>query len=96
MEVVQKFYEILQEPMRKATKEVKDLHLLCPPGKFTLNYQAVISLVYEDSKTNEKSYHAARVSISLCKFYLIKSGYPSYSYTKRIKPGIEEVDTDCY
>ena len=64
LEVVQNFYEIIKEPMRKAIKQVKDLNTLFPPGKFTLDYQAVIILVYEDSKTNEKCYHAVRVSIT--------------------------------
>ena len=55
--------------MRKATKVVKDLNLLCPTGKFTLDHQAIITLLYEDSQTNEKSYHAVRVSNDFVIFF---------------------------
>ena len=61
LEVVQKFYQIIKEPMRKATMEVKDLNSFCPPGKFTFDNQAVILLVYKDTKTKEEYYHAVRV-----------------------------------
>ena len=63
LEVVQKFFEIIKEPIEKATMDVKDLNWYCPPGKLTLIYQGVIILVYEDSQTNVKSYHAVRVFI---------------------------------
>ena len=64
LEVVQKVYEIIKKKPRRATQVVKDLESLCGgiSGKFTLDYQAVITLVYEDSQTNEKYYHAVRVS----------------------------------
>ena len=64
LEVVQEFYKIIKEKPRRATQVAKDLESLCGsiPGKFTLDYQAVITLVYEDSNTNEKYYHAVRVS----------------------------------
>ena len=63
IEVVQKFYQVINEPMRKATMVKKDLNSLCPDGKFTLNYQAVIILVFEDSQANETLYHAVRMFI---------------------------------
>ena len=70
--------------MRKATMEVKDLETFCPPGKFTLDYQAVITLVYEDSQTNEKCFHAVRVSIpnsDLCQTFKLKLVDTHYSVT---------------
>ena len=67
LEVVQRFYEIINQPMPKANMHMKDLNLFCPPGKLTLDYQAVVTLVYENSQTNEKYYHAVRVSITLCR-----------------------------
>ena len=60
LEVVQKFYEIINEPMGRATTVKKDLMDFC--GKYTLLYQAVITLVYVDSKSNETRFHAVRVS----------------------------------
>ena len=51
--------------MPKAKMHMKDLNLFCPPGKLTLDYQAVVTLVYENSQTNEKYYHAVWVSITL-------------------------------
>ena len=61
LEAVQKFYNIIKQPMRKATMHFEDLNSkdYCPDGRFTLKIQAVIVLFYEDSKTNEMSYHAA-------------------------------------
>ena len=79
LEVVQKFHEIINEPIRRATMAKSDLNSFCPPGKFTLDYQAVITLVYEDSRTNNEYYHAVRVSIfcvkvrSICRFETYKS-----------------------
>ena len=62
LEAVQKFFEIINEKPRKATMEIKDLETFCPPGVFTLKYQAVITLVYENSHTKQKNYHAVRVT----------------------------------
>ena len=66
LEVVQKFFEIINEPIRKAKSIVKDLNSFCPAGKFTLDYQAVITLVYEDSHSNDKFYHAVWVPTIFC------------------------------
>ena len=67
LEVVQKFHEIINEPTRKATMMKKDLNSFCGwSGKVTLDYHAVINLVYEDSQSNDKYYHAVRVSIISC------------------------------
>ena len=62
LEVVQKFYETIKQKPRKAQKVVKDLEALCPLGKFTHSNQAVTTLVYQDSLTNERHYRTARVS----------------------------------
>ena len=64
LEVVQKLYRIIKEKPR-ATRVAKDLESLCPPGEFTLLYQAVITFDYEDSHTKEKCHHAVRVSAEL-------------------------------
>ena len=61
LEVVQEFYKIVNEKPRKATRVKKDLIDFC--GKYTLLYHAVITLLYHDSNTNVKSFHAVRVSI---------------------------------
>ena len=84
LEVVQKFHEIIKEKSekarkpkknktkekpRKATVVVANLETYCPGGVFTFDNQAVITLVYEDSNTKEKYYHAVRVSekdVNLC------------------------------
>ena len=63
LEVVQKFHEIVKEVPREAKVEEENLETVCPPGVCTFHDQAVITLVYEDSNTNQKYYHAARVSI---------------------------------
>ena len=63
LEVVQKFFEIIQKPMSKATMVKLDLNTFFPVGKFTLDHQAVMTLVREDSKTSIKYYHAVRMSI---------------------------------
>ena len=76
LEVVQKFYEIINESMRKATVVVKDLNTFCPSGKWTLDYQAVVILVYEDSQSNEKGYHAVRVFISCDNRFLDENWTP--------------------
>ena len=78
LEVVQKFYEIIKEKPSRAIKEAQDLRTLCPPGVFTLKYQAVIMLLYEDSQTMEKYYHAVRVSkepLWLFKFIISNSSF---------------------
>ena len=73
LEVVQKFYEVIQEPIRRATLVKKDLMDFCvkyelPNEDFEANlkctflYHAVITLIVEDSDTNEKFFHAVRVS----------------------------------
>ena len=62
LEAVQKFHEIIKEKPRKARVVVANLETYCPSGVLTFDNQAVITLVYEDSNTNEKYYHAVRVS----------------------------------
>ena len=66
LEAVQKFYNIIKQPMRKATMHFEDLNSkdYCPDGKSILEIQAVIVLFQEDSKTNEVFFHAAKVSIN--------------------------------
>ena len=59
LEAVQKFHEIIKEPMRQANMKVKDLKSFCQAG---LNYQPVMTLFYEDSQSKDKFYHAVRVS----------------------------------
>ena len=69
LEVVQEFYKIIQEPLRKAKFGIIDLSR-CQHGKYTPKYQAVISLVkeeseedfLEDSQTNVLSHRAVVVS----------------------------------
>ena len=94
LEAVQKIHEIIQEPMREATMEWRDLNSYCPAGKFTLFYQAVITLVYQVSQSDEIYYHAVRVSIILIKlifrFSIFQTiEHPIYSYSKRNKLGTE-------
>ena len=98
LEVVQKFYQIIKEPMRKETMVKKDLNSFCPAGKFKLDNQAVIILVYEDSETNDDYYHAVRVSVDLCfnGMYRVdiltkglKSGHPGHSHSKKDKQEVE-------
>ena len=59
LEVVQKFYEIIQEKPKKAAIVRKDLIEFC--GNYTLSYHPVVCLTYHDSKTNEKFRHLVRV-----------------------------------
>ena len=59
---VQKLHEIIKEKPRTATVATENLEKLCPRGVYTFHPQAVITLVQEDSITNQKYYHAARVS----------------------------------
>ena len=77
LEVVQNFYEIINEPIRRARlvkKNLMDFYrkytLLYQDfkGKYTFSYEAVITLVFEDSETSEKYFHAVRVS----KFFELK------------------------
>ena len=50
--------------MRKATMVVKNLNSFCGwTGKLALDNQAVITLVYEDSQSNDKYFHAVRVLV---------------------------------
>ena len=60
LEFVQKFYEIIKDKPRRATMVKKELSDFC--GKYTLLYHAVIALLYHDSKTNDTTFHAVRVS----------------------------------
>ena len=62
LEVVQQFYQIIKKTPTEATKMEDNLETLCPSGVFTFDNQAVITLVYDDSNTNQKYYHAVRVS----------------------------------
>ena len=62
MEVVQEFYQIIKVAPSQATIKVENLETFCPVGNFTFDNQAVITLVYDDSNTNQKYYHAVRVS----------------------------------
>ena len=60
LEVVRKFYEIINEKPRKATMVKKCMYELCK--KQTLKHHAVIILLYDDSKSNVETVHAVRVS----------------------------------
>ena len=71
LEAVQEFFKIIKEPMQKATCHTKDLNAFLPTGKFILDIQAVIILVYEDN--NGEAYHAVRVSKAKPKIDLGKS-----------------------
>ena len=62
LEVVQQFYQIIKKTPTEATMMEDNLETLCPSGVFTFDNQAVITLVYDDSNTNQKYYHAVRVS----------------------------------
>ena len=64
LEVVQKFYEIIKEPIGRATMMKKDLTNYREHSG-TLERHAVITLVKEDSNTGEKELHAVRVSKQL-------------------------------
>ena len=75
LEAVQKYYNIIKQPTGKATMLSEDLNSF-PNGRFTLKILAVIVLFQEDSKTNEVSYHAVKVSINsndvIFRFFLFK------------------------
>ena len=60
LEVVQKFYAIINEKPRKATMEEKCMYEFCK--KQTLKNHAVITLLYDDSETNVETVHAVKVS----------------------------------
>ena len=60
LEVVQKFHEIINEPIGRATMAKKDLMDFC--GRHFLPYYGVITLVKIDSTTNDKNFHAVRLS----------------------------------
>ena len=63
LEVVKKFYDIINEEPRKAIVEEKNLSEFCE--KQTLKHHAVITLLYEsydDSNTKVETVHAVRVS----------------------------------
>ena len=97
LDVVQKFFEIIKEPMSKAKLVEKDLNSICPAGNFTLYRQAVIIMVQEDSQTNIEYYHAVRVSIIQFVAILYKTnGHHSKSHFERNKQGIDQVKTDYY
>ena len=66
LEIVQKFHEIIKQPMTKAKLVKKNLNSFCPAGHLILKQQAVIILVLEDSQSkspalgipHNKYYHA--------------------------------------
>ena len=73
LEAVQKFYEIINESMGRATMVKKDLMDLSKKHslqykdsmgylRYTFLDQAVITLVLTDSATNKEYFHAVRVS----------------------------------
>ena len=59
LEVVQKFYKIINERPRKAIMVKKCMYEFCK--KQSLEHHAVITLLYDDSKTNFETVHAVRV-----------------------------------
>ena len=65
LEVFQKFYEIINEKPRKAKMEYVNMNKCSLPRSFTLDYQAVINLVYENSKTKQKLNHMVWASKKL-------------------------------
>ena len=91
LEVVQKFHEIINEPIGRATMAKKDLMDFC--GRHFLPYYGVITLVKIDSTTNDKNFHAVRLSnfgssvTPIC-------GHPSYSSFERNGLHIKRVNFD--
>ena len=64
MEAVQEFHKIINEIPRKATIAKDELITLCPLGvSYTFIPQAIITVMQQDSITNQEYYHAVRVSI---------------------------------
>ena len=53
LEIVQKLHGIIKEKPREASFEEVNLETFSPRGVYTFHDQAVITLVYEDSSTNE-------------------------------------------
>ena len=91
LEVVQKFHEIINEPIGRATMAKKDLMDFC--GRHFLPYYGVITLVKIDSTTNDKNFHAVRLS-NFRSFFSSICGHPLYSGFERNGLHIKRVNFD--